>query len=97
MGACFIGMARDLGYRRSMFNLVFVSNEASVALWRKLGFRETGRVPQAGDLKGLGYVDALQIGYDFTGAGDDPMPVPDMNKGMPEASGATNPPAATDA
>ena len=45
MGVQFQRIAKDLGYKASFFNLVFVSNVASVNLWRSLGFLETGRVP----------------------------------------------------
>ena len=59
-------LARDLGYRASFFNLVFVTNKASVNLCRKFGFTEIGVVPQAGNLKDLGYTDALQFYFDLT-------------------------------
>jgi RimJ/RimL family protein N-acetyltransferase len=62
-----------------MFNLVFESNVASIKLWRRLGFKESGRVPKAGRLRGQGtqgadnegYVDAIQFFWDF-----ETMPVP---------------------
>lgn len=66
MARCFLPMGRDLGYRASLFNLVFVSNEASLRLWTGLGFVRTGTVPKAGELKGLGFVDAAQFWYDLT-------------------------------
>ncbi|KAH3818458.1 uncharacterized protein LOC127882188 isoform X3 [Dreissena polymorpha] len=66
MAEMYLRLAKDLGYRASFFNLVFVTNEASVRLWRKLGFKEIGRVPNVGNLKGKGYTDALQFYYDFT-------------------------------
>ena len=62
----FLKVARDLGYRASFFNLVYVTNTASVKLWEFYGFKETGRVPNAGNLKGLGYTDAIQYYYDLT-------------------------------
>lgn len=62
----YLQIARDLGYRASFFNLVFVSNGSSIRLWRKFGFKEIGRVPNAGNLKGKGYTDALQFYYDLT-------------------------------
>lgn len=62
----YLQIARDLGYQASFFNLVFVSNEASVSLWRSMGFTELGRVPNAGNLKGRGYTDAIQFYYDLT-------------------------------
>jgi RimJ/RimL family protein N-acetyltransferase len=55
-----------------MFNLVFESNVASIKLWRRLGFKEIGRIPKAGRLRGQGatpdtegYVDAIQFYWDF--------------------------------
>lgn len=58
------------GYRGSVFNLVYTSNEASVRLWMKLGFTNVGRIPEAGRLKkadgeGEEYVDAWVIHGDF--------------------------------
>ena len=32
MGECFLPLARDLGYRASFFNLVFVTNKVTVIL-----------------------------------------------------------------
>lgn len=62
MGVQFQRIARDLGYTASFFNLVFVTNVASVELWKSLGFVVTGRVPNAARLKGHELpVDALQI------------------------------------
>ncbi len=49
-----------------MFNLVFESNVPSVRLWRSLGFKQIGRIPQAGLLAHGEYVDALMLRYDFT-------------------------------
>ncbi|XP_071130054.1 uncharacterized protein [Mytilus edulis] len=66
MAEAYLQIARDLGYLASFFNLVFVSNESSLNLWRKLGFTEIGRVPNAGKLKGRGMTDALQFYYDLT-------------------------------
>lgn len=58
------------GYRGSVFNLVYASNEASVRLWTKLGFTNVGRIPEAGRLKkvdgdGEEYVDAWVVHGDF--------------------------------
>jgi len=50
MGLAFIEIAPLLGYKASMFNLVFENNIYSVRLWRSLGFTEIGRVPNAGYL-----------------------------------------------
>lgn len=49
----------------AMFNLVFESNEPSVRLWRSLGFKQIGRIPEAGLLANGKYVDALMFHYDF--------------------------------
>ncbi|KAG0211774.1 hypothetical protein BGX33_004089 [Mortierella sp. NVP41] len=80
MGKAFLKVVPVIGYKASMFNLVFESNVASIKLWRRLGFREIGRVPKAGRLRGQGelngeakegYVDAIQFYWDF-----ETMPVP---------------------
>ncbi|KAF9353219.1 hypothetical protein BGX26_009007 [Mortierella sp. AD094] len=84
LGKAFLKIVPIIGYKASMFNLVFVSNVASVKLWRRLGFLEIGRVPKAGRLRGQGtpsqseqkdetegYVDAIQFYWDF-----ETMPVP---------------------
>jgi ribosomal protein S18 acetylase RimI-like enzyme len=66
MATAFLRVAKDLGFRASFFNLVFVSNVPSVNLWRSLGFVETGRVPNAGRLNGhADLVDALQFYKEF--------------------------------
>ncbi|GIY85898.1 n-acetyltransferase aca1 [Caerostris darwini] len=62
----YLPIAKDLGYEGSFFNLVFATNHASIRVCRKLGFKEIGRIPNAGKMKGLGYVDALQFYYDLT-------------------------------
>jgi ribosomal protein S18 acetylase RimI-like enzyme len=76
MALAFIQIAPLLGYKASMFNLVFESNIVSVHLWRSLGFKEIGRVPNAGYLikkkdttEGEGeeeFVDAIMFYYSFT-------------------------------
>lgn len=66
MGTAFKRFAPALGYKGSMFNLVFVSNEPSVRLWQKLGFTQIGRIPRVGRLAGIkGLVDARIIYCDF--------------------------------
>ncbi|KAL7749711.1 hypothetical protein RI367_004939 [Sorochytrium milnesiophthora] len=70
MGRAFLILAPLLGYRASVFNLVYRSNAASVQLWRSLGFTEIGVVPLAGRLKSTDqgrdeYVDAIVFYYDF--------------------------------
>ncbi|CAO3649687.1 unnamed protein product [Cunninghamella echinulata] len=50
MGECFPVVASTLGYKASVFNLVFENNTASVKIWKRLGFQEVGRIPKAGRL-----------------------------------------------
>ena len=45
MGEAFLVLARDLGYRAAMFNLVYETNVASVFLWESLGFRQLALLP----------------------------------------------------
>ncbi|GAA5808019.1 hypothetical protein MFLAVUS_001401 [Mucor flavus] len=68
MGEAFKILVPAIGYKASMFNLVFENNPASISIWRKLGFQEVGRVPNAGRLKNSPdkLVDALMFYYDFT-------------------------------
>ena len=62
----FLRVTPLLGYRSSMFNLVFATNEPSLRLWRALGFQEIGRIPKAARLRGhQQLVDAIIIYYDF--------------------------------
>ncbi|KAJ1432704.1 acyl-CoA N-acyltransferase [Ochromonadaceae sp. CCMP2298] len=66
MGSSFKRLAKDLGYRSSLFNLVFASNKASVRLWTKLGFTQLAVIPKVAVLEGeKGYVDAYQMHCDF--------------------------------
>ena len=53
-----IASAKDLGYRAIQFNFVVSTNEAAVKLWKSVGFKIIGIVPQAFNHKALGYVDA---------------------------------------
>ncbi|KIJ51320.1 hypothetical protein M422DRAFT_26737 [Sphaerobolus stellatus SS14] len=60
-----------LGYKASIFNLVYVNNIASVRIWEGLGFSKVGRIPSAGRLKRQGelegeeYVDAWVVYKSF--------------------------------
>jgi L-amino acid N-acyltransferase YncA len=66
MGSAYLQLAPLMGFKASIFNLVFEDNVASVRLWTSLGFKVTGRVPQAGRLKGKSeLVDALVFHYKF--------------------------------
>ncbi len=42
-----LAWARDQGYAAMQFNAVVESNQAAVRLWRALGFRVIGTVPEA--------------------------------------------------
>lgn len=66
MGEHFKKLAKDLGYRASLFNLVFASNVPSVKLWRNLGYKQIATIPKVAVLEGEdGYVDAYQFYCDF--------------------------------
>lgn len=47
LGKCSIDIARELGYRSIIFNLIFKGNIRSVKLWQKLGFEIIGTIPNA--------------------------------------------------
>ncbi|MBN1834443.1 MAG: GNAT family N-acetyltransferase [Spirochaetales bacterium] len=51
--------ARGMGFRAMQYNLVVVSNEGAVRLWKKHGFTVVGVLPGAFRHPRLGYVDAL--------------------------------------
>lgn len=57
--------AKIIGYEGIYFNLVFVTNTASVKVCKENGFVEVGRLPRAGNLKDFGYTDALQLYRDI--------------------------------
>lgn len=65
MATIFPYVGKALGYRASLFNLVYASNEASLALWESLSYQAVGRVPNAGLLKTYGFTDAVQFYRDF--------------------------------
>lgn len=50
--------ARKAGYAAMQFNFVVSTNEAAVALWRKLGFSIVGTLPKVFRHRKLGDVDA---------------------------------------
>ncbi|TKA54643.1 hypothetical protein B0A53_03050 [Rhodotorula sp. CCFEE 5036] len=71
LGRAYLHYGPQLGYRGSVFNLVYTSNEASVRIWDALGFTRAGLIPGAGRLKrkdgqGEEYVDAIVYHKDFT-------------------------------
>jgi RimJ/RimL family protein N-acetyltransferase len=59
MGVHSLGAARELGYLALQFNLVVVTNEASIRIWDALGFTRVGLLPKAFRHATLGFVDAL--------------------------------------
>ncbi|KAL4887191.1 hypothetical protein BJY04DRAFT_49014 [Aspergillus karnatakaensis] len=68
MGRAYLHFAPLLGYKYSVFNLVFENNVASVKIWDRLGFSVIGRVPGAARLANSEeLVDALIIGKDLMG------------------------------
>jgi len=57
MGKHSIQEASRLGYKAIQFNFVVSTNEAAVALWKKIGFDIVGTLPGAFKHSSLGYVD----------------------------------------
>lgn len=58
LGKYSIDIARELGYRSIIFNLVFKENISSVKLWEKLGFEIIGTIPKAVKKDDGGFQDA---------------------------------------
>lgn len=58
MGQHCLQTAKAAGFQAMQFNFVVSSNEAAVALWKKLGFAIVGTLPKAYLHSELGYVDA---------------------------------------
>ncbi|BDD62942.1 hypothetical protein MAP00_007895 [Monascus purpureus] len=66
MGEAYLDFAPKLGYKYSVFNLVFANNMASIRIWERLGFSIIGRVPGAAKLENSEeLVDALIIGREL--------------------------------
>ncbi|KAJ5832824.1 hypothetical protein N7474_001135 [Penicillium riverlandense] len=66
MGEAYLEYAPKLGYKYSVFNLVFANNPASIRIWEKLGFSVIGRVPRAARLANSEeLVDALIFGREL--------------------------------
>ncbi|SCV05802.1 LANO_0H15500g1_1 [Lachancea nothofagi CBS 11611] len=67
LGQIYLKWAPLLGYRYSVFNLVFVTNPASWRIWDKLQFDRIGYIPKVAILKGYEEpVDAIMFGKDLT-------------------------------
>ena len=58
MGLHCLQEARAAGFLAMQFNFVVSTNEAAVALWKKLGFEIVGTLPRAFRHRELGLVDA---------------------------------------
>ncbi|CCF55815.1 hypothetical protein KAFR_0A03800 [Kazachstania africana CBS 2517] len=67
LGQIYVQWAPLLGYTYSVFNLVFVTNQASWRIWDKFKFDRIGMVPKAAVLKGHKEpIDAIIFGKDLT-------------------------------
>ncbi|OTF73330.1 hypothetical protein BLA29_001039 [Euroglyphus maynei] len=60
-----IRLARQLQFKALYTNLVYVTNVASIKTCQRYGFQQVGRLPKAGNLKRLGFTDALQFYKDL--------------------------------
>jgi len=58
MGMHSLVEAVNLGFRAMQFNLIVSTNEPSIRLWKKLGFKIIGTLPQAFRHINHGFVDA---------------------------------------
>jgi L-amino acid N-acyltransferase YncA len=58
MGLDCLREAKRAGFRAMQFNIVVSTNEAAVALWKKLGFSIVGTLPEVFRHESLGFVDA---------------------------------------
>ncbi|KAF4556252.1 SPT10-like protein [Elsinoe fawcettii] len=74
MGGSYIAWGARLGYKYSIFNLVYETNTASLKIWDGLNFSRVGRVKGAGSLRSYPdrLVDAIVYGRDLV---DHPDPV----------------------
>lgn len=52
-------VALELGFKAMQFNFVASTNVGAVRLWKKLGFDQVGRLPEAFNHPTAGYVDAF--------------------------------------
>lgn len=60
-----VNYAKIIGYEALYTNLIYATNTASLQVCKEGGFVEVGRIPRAGNLKGLGYTDAIQLYRDL--------------------------------
>lgn len=67
LGQVYLKWAPLLGYKYSVFNLVFETNPGSWKIWDKLKFDRIGFIPGVGILKGIDEpVSAIMFGKDLT-------------------------------
>ena len=59
MGEHSLQQAKIIGYKALQFNIVVSSNKPAILLWKKLGFKVIGNIPNAFNHKKLGLTDAL--------------------------------------
>ncbi|CEL56559.1 L-azetidine-2-carboxylic acid acetyltransferase OS=Schizosaccharomyces pombe (strain 972 / ATCC 24843) GN=ppr1 PE=1 SV=1 [Rhizoctonia solani AG-1 IB] len=68
LGESYVRNAPQLGYKASVFNLVYANNLGSLAIWDRLGFTRAGLIPKAGRLRtesGEEYFDAVVVYKSF--------------------------------
>jgi len=58
MGIFSLEEARRLGYKAMQFNIVVKTNERAVKLWKDIGFKIIGEIPDAFQHRALGSVNA---------------------------------------
>jgi ribosomal protein S18 acetylase RimI-like enzyme len=58
MGIFSLEEARRLGYKAMQFNIVVKTNERAVKLWKDIGFKIIGEIPDAFQHRALGQVNA---------------------------------------
>src|SRR5882762_1452580 len=58
MGIFSLDEARKLGYKAMQFNIVVKTNERAVKLWKDIGFKIIGEIPDAFQHRALGMVNA---------------------------------------
>ena len=58
LGKYALKQAKKLGYKAMQFNLVVVSNVVSIRIWKNLGFRVIGTIPEAFNHPQKGLIDA---------------------------------------
>ena len=58
MGEFSLQEAKKLGYRAMQFNMVVKTNNTAVELWKKIGFKIIGEIPEAFNHNKFGYTNA---------------------------------------